>query len=627
MKYISYIFSFLIMTTIVFAIFSFTHSHKHYTIEQLLDTKSYGDGTFNFNGEQLLYSKQENGSWNVYSKAIPDGDETMLLPANDRGTFILSGFPNDDRFLFSHESTDGSPHIYMRESEDVTKDLTPYPNAYSLFKGWNQDRTHFFFTSNARDSQNEDLYSMPVDTLKPNLIYENSRSFVISGISNDQHYIALNHILKKGDSHIYLYNAFSGTHTLITPHCTHALYTPIAFSADNQYLYLLTDENHEFVYLKKYSIKNKKFKTIEKYSWDITSVIFSKNDKYRITLINEDSKTVMQIFNQESQEHIQLPKIPEGEISNVQFSEDESSVLFKINNYSSPGDFYIFHLNDQTLQQLTQAMNPKVDVNALAEGEVIHFRSYDDMFIPGIYYEPKSIDANQKMPALIWVHGGPGGQSTKARNYLIQYLVNQGYPVFAINNRGSSGYGKSFYQAADFKHGDADLDDCIWAKKFLISKNYIDENKIGIIGSSYGGYMTLAALAFRPHEMAVGVDICGVSNWVRTLKSIPTHAHIDRELFYNKIGNPYVHVDYLNSISPLKHAKNVIKPLLIFQGAKDPKTQRIESDEMVEAVSKNNIPLHYVVFKSEGHTISKKENMVILAKTTLDFLNQHLSKG
>ena len=143
------------------------------------------------------------------------------------------------------------------------------------------------------------------------------------------------------------------------------------------------------------------------------------------------------------------------------------------------------------------------------------------------------------MPAiLVWVHGGPGGQTTTGYNPMIQYLVNHGYAVLGINNRGSSGYGRTFFTADDRKHGREPLWDCVEAKKYLASLPYIDPDRIGIAGGSYGGYMTLAALAFQPEVFAVGVDVFGVSNWLRTLESIPPWWESFREALYTEIGDP-----------------------------------------------------------------------------------------
>src|SRR5262249_34025247 len=159
-----------------------------------------------------------------------------------------------------------------------------------------------------------------------------------------------------------------------------------------------------------------------------------------------------------------------------------------------------------------------IDPDDLVDSVVVRFKSFDGTSIPSIFYKPHQASPTQKVPALVWVHGGPGGQTRKGYNELIQYLVNHGYAVLGVNNRGSSGDGRTSSPAEHRRPGREPLDDCVEGKKYLASLPYVDPDRIGIIGGSYGGYMTLAALAFRPEAFAVGVDIFGVSNWLRTLE-------------------------------------------------------------------------------------------------------------
>jgi len=245
--------------------------------------------------------------------------------------------------------------------------------------------------------------------------------------------------------------------------------------------------------------------------------------------------------------------------------------------------------------------------------------------IPAIYYKPQQASAGNKVPALVWVHGGPGGQSRVGYFSLIQYLVNHGYAILAVNNRGSSGYGKSFYKMDNRNHGDKDLKDCVMGKKYLASLPYIDTSKIGIIGGSYGGYMTLAALCFQPDEFKAGIDLFGVANWLRTLKEIPPYWESFKKALYEEIGDPTTaDTVRLKQYSPLLHAGRITKPLMVLQGANDPRVLKIESDEVVEAVKKNGVPVEYVVFPDEGHGFQKKENEIKGYGQILQFLDKHL---
>ena len=179
----------------------------------------------------------------------------------------------------------------------------------------------------------------------------------------------------------------------------------------------------------------------------------------------------------------------------------------------------------------------------------------------------------------------------------------------------------------DRNHGDKDLKDCIAGKNWLASQDYIDGERIGIIGGSYGGYMTMAAMTFTPNEFNVGVNIFGVTNWLRTLKSIPPYWESFRNALYTEMGDPNTEDSVrLYNISPLFHAHQIKNPVMVLQGANDPRVLQIESDEIVEAIKKNNIPVEYVVFPDEGHGFVKKENEIKGYGDILKFLDTHLKE-
>ena len=273
---------------------------------------------------------------------------------------------------------------------------------------------------------------------------------------------------------------------------------------------------------------------------------------------------------------------------------------------------------------MTESLNPEINAADLVDSRVVRYKSFDGTEIPAILYQPQGATAQAKVPAIVRVHGGPGGQARMPYSAGVQFLVNHGYAVLDVNNRGSSGYGKTFFKADDQKHGREPLWDCVEAKKYLQTLDYVDGKKIGIMGGSYGGYMVLAALAFKPEEFNAGVDIFGVSNWVRTLQSIPPYWEAERKSLYAEIGDPNTQLDMLREISPLFHADKITKPLLVLQGANDPRVIKPESDEIVEAIKKKKGVVEYVVFDNEGHGFTKKANEIRGNKAILDFLDKYL---
>jgi dipeptidyl aminopeptidase/acylaminoacyl peptidase len=288
---------------------------------------------------------------------------------------------------------------------------------------------------------------------------------------------------------------------------------------------------------------------------------------------------------------------------------------------------YTYNLKTKEQFKLTNVLNKAINADDLVTAKVIRFKSFDGVEVPAIYYLPHQASADQKVPAMVWVHGGPGGQTRQNFSSLIQYMVNHGYAVLAVNNRGSSGYGKTFFKMDDLNHGEKDLQDCVEGKNWLATQPEIDGDKIGIIGGSYGGYMTMAALTYTPEEFDVGVNLYGVTNWLRTLKSIPPYWESFRESLYLELGDPFSADSVrLKRISPLFHTDKVTKPLIVLQGSKDPRVLQVESDEIVAGVRKNGVPVEYVLFEDEGHGFIKKENQIEAYSKILMFLDTYLKK-
>ncbi len=302
----------------------------------------------------------------------------------------------------------------------------------------------------------------------------------------------------------------------------------------------------------------------------------------------------------------------------------EKSVAFYVSSNRSPANLYVHTFGTRDAKRLTDTLNKEVEPADLVDSQVVRFKARDGMEIPSIFYKPHQATPDRKAPALVYVHGGPGGQTMRGYSPTVQFLVNHGYVVLGINNRGSSGYGKTFFAADDRRHGKEPLWDCVDGKQYLASLPYVDPKRIGIMGGSYGGYMVLAALAFQPDVFGVGIDLFGVSNWLRTLESIPPWWEAERQALYAEIGDPVKDKALLQEVSPLFHADAIRKPLMVLQGVNDPRVLKAESDEIVGAVKKNNVPVDYVLFPDEGHGFTKKKNQIEGYGKVLAFLDKYL---
>ena len=600
---------------------------QQYTIDQFLNTVSIFGGSFSHDDSKILFTSNETGIYNAYSMQVKGGAATQLTHSTENSVFAVSYFPGDDRFLYlSDEGGNEIYHVYMIDEKGKAKDLTPYEGARATYNFWSRDGRSFYFSCNKRDERFMDLYEMDIKTFTAEMFYQNETGYDIADVSSDKRYVALSKTQTVHDSDMYIFDRQKKKLKHLSPHEGDINFEPHEFTVDSKKLFFLTDEGSEFRYLKSYDLETGAFETVETADWDISYSYLSWNNRYRVTAINNDARTEMRVYDIVTDEPVEFPEMPEGVITSVGISKSENLMRFYVNGSRSPSDLYVYDFRTGDYNKLTDSMNPEIDKRDLVDAEVVRYPSTDGLEIPAIYYKPHGAESGGKIPALIWVHGGPGGQARVWYSSFIQYIVNHGYAVIAVNNRGSSGYGKSFYKLDDRKHGEGDLDDCVMAKDFLAATGYVDRDRVGIIGGSYGGYMVLAALAFRPEEFAAGIDLFGVSNWVRTLESIPPWWESFRRALYVEMGDPETDKEYLYSISPLFHAKNIVRPLMVLQGANDPRVLQSESDEIVEAVKASGVPVEYIIFEDEGHGFIKKENQIKGYSAILEFLDKHMKQ-
>ncbi len=621
----------ILLLAVLFSFFSCKKEEKKeenkeiatYSIEQFMDNESVFGGSFSPDNTKLLVTSNRSGIFNMYTVPTSGGEFTPLSTSDSSSVYAISYFPDDERILFRMDDNgDEIFKIFVMDGDNVTR-LTPEKNARAIFYGWAKDGKSFYYGSNEKDARFMDVYQMNTADFSPELIYNNSEGYNFGGISPDGNYMAVSKSINTNDSDLFIYNLKDRSLTKIND--SQSGNSSQDFSKDNKYLYYTTDEGEEFARLMRFNLEDKSSEEVMKKDWDIMGMGFSENGTYRVTYINEDAANSVELINTSTGNEVDLPEFENAFITGISISRDEKMAILNVGGSHTPTNLYSYNFDTKEQKKLTQVLNNDIDPEDLVAAEVIRYESFDGTVIPAIYYKPHNASADNKVPALVWVHGGPGGQSRQNFNSVIQYLVNNGYAVLAVNNRGSSGYGKTFYQMDDQNHGEKDLQDCVEGKNWLAEQPEIDPEKIGIIGGSYGGFMTMAALAFAPEEFDVGVNIFGVTNWIRTLQSIPPWWEAQKEALYLEMGDPNTQDSIrLRKISPLFHTENVTKPLLVLQGAQDPRVLQIESDEIVENVRKNGVPVEYVLFEDEGHGFVKKENQIEAYEKTLQFLDTYL---
>jgi len=617
--------SFLKSITVFFLVISCTDTQniQQYSIETLMSNNRSSGGYFSKDADKLIYSSDKSGIFNIYEVDLSTNEETQLTDSKEESFFVEGYSPNTGEVIYSADKGGNeNSHIYLiREGNSI--DLTPGENTKASYVGWTNDELGMYIISNSRDPRFFDLYKIDIVTLKSEMVFKNDSGYNLNSISNNDRYLVLSLNLSRSEQKLFLYDVKSKQQVEISNQA--ANFSGQNFDKNDENYFYTTNYDSEFYYLMSYNLKNGERSTVYKTNWDVAFSYLSKNNSYRVIAVNEDAQNKLTIKNMSDQSDLNLIGFENMNINSVGFSDDEKFLRVSAGSPNSPGDIYTYELSTNKLNKITSNLNSKVNPKDLVNAEVIRYESFDGLEIPAILYKPHSASKKNKVPALVWVHGGPGGQSRIGYRALIQYLVNHGYAILAVNNRGSSGYGKTFYSLDDLNHGEDDLQDCVWGKKWLQDQDYINPDKIGIIGGSYGGFMTMAAMTFEPEEFKVGVNIYGVTNWIRTLRSIPAYWESARESLYKEMGNPYTEDSLrLYNISPLFHAKNIKNPVMVLQGANDPRVLQIESDEMVQEARDAGAYVEYVLFEDAGHGFIKKEQQIEGNEKILTFLENYL---
>jgi len=603
-----------------------------YSAVQFFATTSYGlpdsDGNaFSADGDSILIHSDKDGVFNVYSLPVDGGEPVQLTDSDDNAIFAVSWFPNDGRMLYSFDQGGNElDHVFVREEDGVHRDLTPGDDLKAFFFAWAADGESFYLATTERNQQSFDLYKYQANDYSRELIFENP-GFQMSALSRGGHWLALDKPRTSADSDVYVVNLATKDKeaVLVTEHEGNIAFGAVSFTPDSKSLVYSTNERGEFDQHWTHNLETGEKAPLVEAEWDVMYTSFSKTGRYRASGINVDASTKVEITDTETGETIALPSLPRGDLRSLRFSKDDSRLALIVNSDVSPSDIHLVDFDADNSARLTNALNPSIGRDHLVESEVVRYKSFDGLEIPAILFKPHAASPDYPVPALVWVHGGPGGQSRSGYSATRQHLVNHGYAILAANNRGSSGYGKTFNHMDDKRHGEEDLQDIVFGRRYLETLDWVDGNKIGIIGGSYGGYMVAAALAFEPEVFDVGINIFGVTNWVRTLQSIPPWWEAFKEALFDEMGDPDTDAERHRRISPLFHAENIVKPLLVIQGANDPRVLQIESDELVAAVQANEVPVEYVVFPDEGHGFAKRENRIKASEEYVRFLNTYLN--
>lgn len=550
-----------------------------------------------------------------------------LGPADGRTTWSVALLPDGERALVRRDGDgDELSGLLLAGVDGSLQEIGAAGAHVENFVGWRRDRGAFFMATNEVEGQRFDLYEVALPSLERRLLAALPTGLELEAVAPSGHFALLSDMIWTGDIDAWLLDLRDGSRRLLSPEGLEGVDLPVAFDADEKRVFLRSSIGRDFDALVVLELTSGERRVVLEPAADVKTVAVSPGGTFILATVNEDALLRPVLIDARTLSVIDRDfGLPPGmDVTAAQFA-GETSLAVLASSPRHPRDVWQIELTGPPrARRLTDTAKGLFVPEDLPTAESTRFASFDGLSVPGIVYRPQGARPKAGWPAVVWVHGGPGGQSTRAFSPLLSSIAAAGYVVFAINHRGSDGYGRRFSELDDRRHGVDDVADCVASIDFLAKKFGVDPRRVAIGGASYGGYVSLAALTFRPEAFAAGVDLYGPSNWLRTLAALRPEREAARRALERELGDPQDEA-FLKAKSPLFHAAAIKRPLLVIQGANDRRVLPAESEEIVAAARAAGAEVEYLLFPDEGHGFTKRENRLKAYRTLLDFLGKHLA--
>ena len=582
-------------------------------------------------GKYISYMKPwEDGNrmMNVYVRPIESSDEVRVTGASKRslyGYFWL----NENRIAYvQDEGGDENIHIYAVNIDGTNNiDLTPFENIQARITDDLEDDPDFMLVAlNKRNPRVHDVYRLNVNSGDMEMIAENPGN--ISGWMTDNDGKLRIATTSDGVNTGLLYrdNESEDFKNILTTNFKESV-SPLSFTFDNKQLYVSSNRGRDKSAIYKFDLNTVKEGELifEHDEVDVYRLMRSKKRKVITGVSYTTDKRQIHFFD-DWRENLQKKlesKLEGVEVALSDLSKDEKRAIVVTYSDRSRGTYYYYDIETDNLKKLAD-LSPWLNEEDMANMWPISYKSRDGLTIPGYLTLPINYKKGDKLPVIINPHGGPWARDAWGFDSQVQFLANRGYAVLQMNFRGSVGYGREFWEISFKQWGKTMQDDITDGVNWLINEGIADPDRIAIYGASYGGYATLAGLAFTPDLYACGVDYVGVSNIFTLLETLPPYWELGRQMMYEMIGNPETEKEILEAASPIFHVDKIKAPLFVAQGANDQRVKQAESDQIVEALKAKGIDVPYMLKEDEGHGFYNEENQFDFYQEMEKFLNKHL---
>ena len=479
------------------------------------------------------------------------------------------------------------------------------------------DQKRIVFTGNLEDKTRLDIYELDFGNLEIKKLADGPGGAYVGAMWHKTGKIIVENAIDPDTSEILLVDQKNMKLERLTPVAEETI-----FWYHQQYengFFFTSNYKREFLALYYYDLEKMNYKLVKELNWDIS--VCAVGSDYLLYSVNEDG--ISKLYLRElATEKEKLIDIPEGVVYGIKSFGETDKFVFTFTSYKNPADAYVLDLEaGEKPIKITEMAYGSVPEEYFTRPKIIRYKTFDERNISALLYKPKR---KGKYPVIIVLHGGPEGQSRPVYSAFKQYMAHRGFAIVEPNFRGSSGYGRSFQRLIRKDWGGSELKDVEYLVKYLMKQDWVDAERICVMGASFGGFLTLSCVTRLPDYWRCGIDIFGPSNLITLIETAPPFW---KDMVKKLIGDPEDEKErkMLEERSPINHIDRIKAPLLIIQGAKDFRVKKSESDQIVEALRKRGIEVEYIVFEDEGHGFTKEKNIRIAEKAVINFIIKHVS--
>lgn len=525
---------------------------------------------------------------------------------------------NEQNQIFWFDATDGREYLL---TDGESRNSGPV---------WSPDGKQFVYSSNRDDGTNMDIWSGTTEGPESaKLIREVEGSWFPMDYSPDGRHVLAIHYVSINEAHIYEIDVESGEARELFKRDEPVGYRGAIYGRKGDYIYFVSDEGSEFQRLHRLDRKTGDITTLTKdIEWDVAGVDISKDGRWLAYAVNEGGIERLHLRDLRRDRDFVIDDLPTGTIGNFLFSPDSDKLAITVSAADSSSDVYVYD-HDMKKAAMVRWTNSEVgglNPETFVTPELVSYPTFDKVDgmareIPAFVYKPDN--GAKEHPVVVYIHGGPESQFQPGFSSTFQYLLNElGVAIVAPNVRGSAGYGKSWLKLDNAELREDSVKDIGALLDWLKTRDDLDADRVIVYGGSYGGYMVLASMVHFDDRLLGGIDVVGISNFVTFLKNTQDYRRDLRRVEYGDERDPEMH-EFLQRISPNNRADEINKPLLVVQGANDPRVPLSESEQMVKTIRENGGEVWYLMAKDEGHGFRKLENREAYLATVSMFI-EHL---